>query len=182
MEFYSQGNGESLDFVGYSYFVTDANGAYEGNLLLADEEIERELAKYIPTSTLHAVCDMLRHSIGEVINSNYCGYVGVDMMICQIVSESGEKVYRLHPCVEINLRMNMGVVAHTLRERYVAKGCTGKFMVEYYPTPIALKEAHEQKMNLYPLETDSDGCITRGYLPLTPIGRETQYIGWIMIE
>lgn len=193
MEFYSTGNGDALTFVGYSRFVTDANGAYEGNVLATDEEIERELSTYVSREALHAVCAELQASLTSRIGACYRGYVGVDMMICLTSTDKiehaidshlpfEEQAYALHPCVEVNLRMNMGVVAHIFHERYVASGCRGQFMVEYFPTPEALKEAHRQRTEESPLLLDSDGRIRQGYQPLTPIGRETQYLAWVLIS
>jgi hypothetical protein len=182
MEFYSKGNGDALTFVGYSRFVTDANGAYEGNVLATDEEIERELSAYVSREALHAVCAELQASLTSRIGACYRGYVGVDMMICVVKKENQKWNLYLHPCVEINLRMNMGVVAHIFNERYVASGCRGQFMVEYFPTPEALKEAHRQRTEESPLLLDSDGRIRQGYQPLTPIGRETQYLAWVLIS
>ena len=76
----------------------------------------------------------------------------------------------------------MGVVAHILYERYVAPGYTGRFMVEYYPTPDALREAHQRRTEEYPLQLSHEGRICQGYQPLTPVGKETQYIAWIIID
>lgn len=182
MEFYSAGNGAPLTFVGYSRFVTDANGSYEGNLLMADEEIERELSTYVSREALHSVRAMLQELIGERIGADYRGYVGVDMMVCLVKRENQKWDMCLHPCVEINLRMNMGVVAHIFYERYVAKGCRGRFVVDYYPTPEALREAHRQRMEEAPLQLSPEGRICKGYLPLTPVGRETQYLVWALIS
>ena len=182
MEFYSTGNGDALTFVGYSRFVTDANGAYEGNVLATDEEIEHELSTYVSREALHAVCAELQASLTSRIGACYRGYVGVDMMICVVKKENQKWEMNLHPCVEINLRMNMGVVAHIFHERYVASGCRGQFMVEYFPTPEALKESHRQRTEESPLLLDSDGRIRQGYQPLTPIGRETQYLAWVLIS
>ena len=182
MEFYSAGDGAPLAFVGYSRFVTDANGSYEGNLLMADEEIERELSTYVSREDLHSVRAMLQELIGERIGTDYRGYIGVDMMICHVKRENQKKDMCLHPCVEINLRMNMGVVAHIFYERYVAKGCKGRFVVDYYPTPEALREAHRQRMEEAPLQLSPEGRICKGYLPLTPVGRETQYLVWALIS
>lgn len=178
MEFHSSGDGSPLSFVGYSSFVTDANGSYEGNLLMTDEEIEADLSGYIPRATLHSVRLTLRRLIGERVTPHYTGYVGVDMMICL----DGQGAYRLHPCVEVNLRMNMGVVAHIFHRRYVASGCRGRFMVEYFPTPEALKEAHRRRMEEFPLSLSADGRICQGYHPLTPVGRETQYLVWVLVN
>lgn len=187
MEFYASGDGSQLSFVGYSSFVTDANGSYEGNLLMTDEAIEEELSAYVPRETLHHVRTHLQRAIGERIGAHYRGYIGVDMMICcppfaegQFAMES--EGYRLHPCVEINLRMNMGVVAHIFYERYVAEGCKGRFVVDYYPTPDALREAHARRMEEAPLHLSPEGRICKGYLPLTPIGRETQYLVWALVS
>lgn len=182
MEFYSVGDGAPLTFVGYSRFVTDANGSYEGNLLMADEEIERELSTYVSREALHSVRAMLQELIGERIGADYRGYVGVDMMVCLVKRENQKWDMCLHPCVEINLRMNMGVVAHIFYERYVAKGCRGRFVVDYYPTPEALREAHRQRMEEAPLQLSPEGRICKGYLPLTPVGRETQYLVWALIS
>lgn len=182
MEFYSQGDGSPLSFVGYSRFVTDANGSYEGNLLMTDEAIECELSAHVPREALYAVRTMLQGLIAEHISTHYRGYVGVDMMICLVKRENQKWEMRLHPCVEINLRMNMGVVAHIFYRRHVADGCHGRFMVEYFPTPEALKEAHIRRMEEHPLLLSSDGRIRKGYQPLTPIGRETQYLVWVLVE
>lgn len=182
MEFYSAGDGAPLTFIGYSRFVTDANGSYEGNLLMADEEIERELSTYVSREALHSVRAMLQELIGERIGADYRGYVGVDMMVCLVKRENQKWDMCLHPCVEINLRMNMGVVAHIFYERYVAKGCRGRFVVDYYPTPEALREAHRQRMEEAPLQLSPEGRICKGYLPLTPVGRETQYLVWALIS
>lgn len=195
MEFYSSGDGSPLIFVGYSSFVTDANGAYEGNRMMTDEAIEEDLTAFVPRDTLHQVCTCLQRLIGERVSTLYRGYIGVDMMICRTStnrqeednclapeSDKREEEYRLHPCVEINLRMNMGVVAHILYERYVAPGYTGRFMVEYYPTPDALREAHQRRTEEYPLQLSHEGRICQGYQPLTPVGKETQYIAWIIID
>lgn len=182
MEFYSSGEGESLSFVGYSSFVTDANGAYEGNRLMTDEAIEDELAAFVPRETLLAVRLALQRLIGKRVKGLYCGYIGVDMMICRISSDGEAGDFRLHPCVEVNLRMNMGVVAHIFYERYVKPGCTGRFMVEYFPTPEALREAHARRLAEMPLRLSPEGRICRGYHPLTPVGRETQYLAWASVS
>ncbi len=194
MEFYASGDGSPLSFVGYSSFVTDANGSYEGNLLMTDEAIEEALSAYVPRETLHLVRARLQRVIGERIGVRYRGYIGVDMMICRASSDEVtrhgidssllcvEDEFGLHPCVEINLRMNMGVVAHIFYERYVVKGCKGRFVVDYYPTPDALREAHARRMKESPLQLSPEGRVCKGYLPLTPVGRETQYLVWVLVS
>ncbi len=47
--------------------------------------------------------------LSKSVSSVYKGYLGVDMMICRF-PENEKTAFRIHPCVEINLRMNMGVM------------------------------------------------------------------------
>ena len=42
---------------------------------------------------------------------------------------------RWGPCVEINLRMNMGVVARLIYDNYVCDGVQGRYVIEYYAKP-----------------------------------------------
>lgn len=179
MEFYAEGHDEFLSFVGYSHFTTDANGAYEGNVLMADEGIEDYLSSFVPRETLHDVRRCLSVKLAKELSPHYQGYVGVDMMICH--SDDTPHRYLLHPCVEVNLRMNMGVVSHILYERYVSPKSHGRFMVEYFPSSEVLNEVHKEKLTASPLVFDEDGRILSGYHPLTPVGPQTQYLAYMEI-
>ena len=48
------------------------------------------------------------------------------MMVCR-TQNSG---YAIHPCVEINLRMNMGVVARLIYDNYVCDGVQGRYVID----------------------------------------------------
>lgn len=176
MEFVSNGNGEVL-FVGYSLFFATHTGAYEGNRLLSDEAIEAYLSFYISVSLLAEVRLKL---LGElaIYYADYQGVLGVDMLICR-QEEDGK--YALFPCVEINARMNMGLVSHIIYQRYVAHHHKGKFMIEHHPSTHELIACHESDSRLYPLEV-SDGRVVRGYLPLTPITSESVYRAYLLVE
>jgi hypothetical protein len=103
MEFYLHEG--TVCFVGYSMFSAAASGAYMGNELLSDTRIEEKLGSYVSIELLHR----LRNSLSEKLSSRfplYTGYAGVDMMVCE--TPGG---YCLQPCVEINIRMNMGMVS-----------------------------------------------------------------------
>ena len=93
-------------FDSYSAFLTDADGRYQGNLVLPDEEIEKLMTKYVKKEIVENVRQSLTHNLQRAIAPYYNGPLGVDMMI---VKEEG-RLY-LHPCVEINLRWTMGRVA-----------------------------------------------------------------------
>ena len=93
------------------------------------------------------------------------------MMICRA---SGNYNYQLHPCVEVNLRMNMGVVSHLIFERYVHPQAHGKYIVEYYATDGEALEVHQQYLYIHPLKLQ-DEKLAKGYFSLTPVEKSTRY-------
>ena len=96
-----------VTFEGLSLFFTTPGGVYDGNLI-ASEEVKRSIiARHIPLPLLDAVFDVLCSILRPPFR--YTGLVGVDMMIV----DGG----RLHPCVEVNRRMTMGMVALQLARR-----------------------------------------------------------------
>lgn len=178
MEFYSDGAGE-LTFVGYSLFHTGKSGMYEGNCLLSNGAIRKQLAQYIPLEALMDLENCLRYRLSALVGTVYKGYLGVDMMICRF-PENEKPVFRIHPCVEINLRMNMGVIARFLHDRYVRPGSTGRFVIDYHPSEGEALQEHERMSATYPLES-REGRVYSGYLPLVPVHRRSCYRAWIWV-
>lgn len=159
MEFVcSQGK---VDFAGYSWFFTNEHGAYTGNLLASDEHIETLLSQWINKQDLYAVRASLLEFISENIASKYDGFVGVDMFVfCQ-----NDEIF-LHPCVEFNLRMTMGLVARRFYDNFVEKGRTGRFTVDFAKATNMLFQDCENRKNEKPLDVNQ-GKIHSGYLSLT---------------
>ncbi len=178
MEFYSDGAGE-LTFVGYSLFHTGKSGMYEGNCLLSNEAIRKQLAQYIPLEALMDLENCLKYRLSALVGTVYKGYLGVDMMICRF-PENEKPVFRIHPCVEINLRMNMGVIARFLHDRYVRPGSTGRFVIDYHPSEGEALQEHERMSATYPLES-REGRVYSGYLPLVPVHKRSCYRAWIWV-
>ena len=88
--------------------------------------------------------------------------MGIDMMVCKNLDGD----YFIHPCVEMNWRMNMGVLSHQLTEQFINKDVKATFHVENYPSPQALQEAlSSQKDNIHML--------------LTPIAEKTVSVAYI---
>ena len=169
MEFYSDGQGR-VSFEGYSLFSTTYGGAYGGNRLLADELVEQRMEGYGLGETLHKV----RAKVLEIAachTGSYQGYLGIDMMVCR--EEEADR-YWIHPCVEVNLRMNMGVVALKLRQHLLAPGRMGRLIIDYLPTPGAMYARHVEDEERYPLRVEQ-GRVEEGYLALTPLTRESRY-------
>ncbi|MEG2150318.1 MAG: hypothetical protein RRY36_03750 [Bacteroidaceae bacterium] len=160
MEFRADGKGE-IYFIGYSLFETDSHGTYKGNILASDKEIENRLSTYVSQEQLHKLKVKLVDKLSALLGATYQGYLGVDMMLCEC--KTTPKL-RIHPCVEINLRMNMGIVAHNIYERY---GRTGRFVIDYFPNPADLLKDHQERMQ--------SSSLTGGYLSLTAVNENTNY-------
>lgn len=164
-----------VEFVGYSLFTAE-NGTYSGNLLASDEEIERILSVYVPKDRLAAVkeclCDIMQKQLS---GSGYCGYFGVDMMIY----DNGGG-YRLNPCMEINLRMNMGVVARLFYDRFVGNGCKGVYRVRFFKQAGEALRTHFEMQAAHPLIVEN-GRVLKGYMSLVPVTSGNRYIAYVII-
>lgn len=177
MEFYSDGQGK-LVFTGYSRFTTDAKGRYRGNILVSDAEVEQGLQEYVLLESVVRIRERLQKGLEGIYEGRYTGPVGVDMMVCRL---DGEIPYGIHPHVEVNLRMTMGIVAHHLYDNFVASGSKGIFNVDNYPSAEALRAQHEQDMRDYPLVVEN-GRIISGYLSLVPITPQSKYRAYMRVE
>jgi len=117
-------------FVAFSLFETQATGrAYAGNLLLPQMALRERLTEHIGERALAELIQLHSEYLTEALEgSDYVGYIGIDLFLYE---QGG--VLKLHPCVEINLRTTMGVLAHLAYERYLAPRASGRFLIEYVP-------------------------------------------------
>jgi hypothetical protein len=187
-------------FIGYSLFTTDTHGRYDSNLLLSDADIEARLSAYIPRSVLHDVCHYVETHADLIIpaewdTSRFPITFGIDMMVVkngrqftidnsqltikdlEIGNQNSE--FKLHPCVEINLRCNMGIVAHEVRRHLMAPEATGIYRLALFPDHAALQAFDEKQRALYPA-LYRDGLLVRGYHPLTSIEGDTRHLAYII--
>ncbi len=176
MEFYLDRG--KVSFVGYSLFYTGTGGAYEGSFLLTDKAIESALLCYVSAADLAALRFHLEDKLFRMFSATYIGYIGVDMMIC---SFKEKPQYRIHPCVELNLRMNMGVLARLFYDHYVVQGSIGKFRVQYFSNQGDALRKHEEFQQKYPV-CISGGRLAKGYFSLTPVTIHTQYVATVLLD
>ena len=192
-------------FIGYSLFTTDDHGRYDSNLLLSDADIEARLSESIPCSVLHDVRHFVETHSDLIIpaewdTSRFPITFGIDMMIVNLTGQqptadgqqsthpdgnsqlrTHNSQFKLHPCVEINLRMNMGIIAHEVRRLCLAPGSQGQYRIAIFADNAALMSFHEEQRSRYPVEY-VDGRLVRGYLPLTPIRQATRYLAYVVCE
>lgn len=175
MEFVADGRG-GMSFAGYSLFRTNERGAYVGNWLLSDDGIERHLEQNLPCGLLPQVRESMRRELATRFPT-YAGCLGVDMMVCRWANG-----YAVHPCVEVNLRMSMGMVAARLR-RFLPEGdgCRAWFSVEHCPTPEALLARHAEDEAAFPPWRDGHSVSACCYWPLTPVTPASRYRAFVKV-
>ncbi|MFQ9315126.1 hypothetical protein [uncultured Dysgonomonas sp.] len=175
MEFMADGKG-NIAFAGYSLFYTNAKGGYEANYIGSQESIIEQLSEKISLDLLDSVKKKLIDIMSKKVVTLYNGCIGVDMLI---YLEDNE--YKLHPCVEINMRYNMGFLTCRLYENYIASESYGKFYIDFNPKAEEMYNNHLLMEEKYPIRIEN-GKITSGYLSLCPINRSNRYRAYVLVE
>jgi len=175
MEFLIQ---ESLEttFEGFSLFKNSSKGGYLGNYLDTQENIELKINSFIDSVLLENVKTELKQIIKREFGSFYSGYVGIDMMVYE---EDGKN--KLHPCVEINMRNNMGMVATKISNNFMDSYSYGMFYLDFESNEGKLLENDIEMKKKYPV-VFHNGKIQSGYLSLCPIDKNTKYRAYILVE
>ena len=132
MEFES--TAEGIKYLGISLFLTNLGG-YTGNILASEDYKLQVISQYIPLSVLDKVRVELLKQMKEYLQDTYWGPFGVDMMVV-----NDESHYRLHPCVELNLRRTMGHVALSLQSKFV------------HPMLMSVKYDKGYRLDISPME------------------------------
>lgn len=175
MEFMADGKG-NIGFAGYSLFYTNAKGGYEANYIGSQESIIEQLSEKISLDLLDSVKKKLIDIMSKKVATLYNGCIGVDMLI---YLEDNE--YKLHPCVEINMRYNMGFLTCRLYENYIATQSCGKFYIDFNPKAEEMYNNHLLMEEKHPIRIEN-GRITSGYLSLCPINRSNRYRAYVLVE
>jgi hypothetical protein len=167
--------GKKICFTGYSIFQTNAKGAYENSLLANQKTMEKQITNLIDKYLLQEVQKTLTGILQEMYAPYYIGNLGVDMLVY-----ASENQFRLHPCIEINMRKSMGYLAIRLFENHINPSSQGQFFVEYHKSPQMLNEKHTVFQKQYPLRIENNR-IYSGYLNLCPVTETTNYSAYILI-
>ncbi len=176
MEFESDGKG-SVAYRGLSVFGTAGRGAYTGNLLGPEAFREDFILAHIPSSAFMQVKESLEVALSEIFGYLYAGCIGVDMLLYRRPESPS---WHIHPCVEINMRQTMGMVAVQLSEQFLEEGRTGRFAVDYAGLPGEAQEEDREMRRRHPLVT-AGGKIRSGYLSLCPVSSDTHYRAYVVI-
>lgn len=151
------------DFLGYSLFRTEHYG-YGGNLLMPDDAILSTLSQHIDIQEILQIQTLVRDFLRQHIAPHYDGVAGVDMFVYQ---EDG--AYKLHPFVEVNLRMTMGLAAHEIFRRHCHPEARGTFRLVRGDVETRHGTSLQSEMQL------RDGLWWSGTAVLNPVTEGTEY-------
>ena len=149
-----------VEYLGYSVFETNGNGQYKGSLIRPDlksilpEEHIAEVEEMISISS-NLITESLKNSIYAVCHR---GYLGIDALIF-----TDQNRLIMQPCIEINSRMNMGILAKFI-ENKIHPHATGKFEL-FYGSPGEYLNFAKIQSHLRPPEFQT-GKLYSGFLPL----------------
>lgn len=121
MEF--EATNDKICYLGLSVFEASREGRYAFNYLRSQSELREMILNLLPEGgeyALDSLADIHKELLSTHLQGHYRGFIGIDMMIV----EDG----KIHPCVEINLRMNMGVLAMMLQEHNVTQIDVSKYV------------------------------------------------------
>jgi hypothetical protein len=176
MHFENTPEGETK-FIGYSIFKTNSKGAYKRSILANQNTLERRITTFFgrKKELLLEVQNALIDILEKRYLPHYKGNIGIDMMVYRSNDQ-----FRLHPCVEINMRKSMGYLAIRLFENHLHPEAQGKFTIEYYANPKITCQKHAELQEQYPLVFEN-GLIRSGYRNLCPVTETSNYHAYIIM-
>jgi len=167
---------DKVDFVGYSLFDNDESGTYRAGKLLSNDKIVEFLCskQNLPQEILDRTKDNLLYVLNEMFTPFFgkdweVGYIGIDMMI---VKGNMGKGNSLHPCIEMNLRCTMGVVARL----YFDQNCEENETGEFYITPALEHDI------LVQLDNDLHNIHSKKYHRLSNILPESMFMAYAIFN
>ena len=104
---YNISTGGEVTFLGFSVFVAGENGYYGYNIVKSQADLrDMIISKGCNEDMLNWLIETHRRLLHHGLAHKYSGPVGIDLLL----ANEGNGI-TIHPCIEINLRMNMGILA-----------------------------------------------------------------------
>lgn len=158
-----------ISYLGISNFTTDPKGQYTGNHLNGlPGHIDPEVASFaasVPEFLIQPLIHILEKS---ELAKNYEGNFGVDTLIfydqnCKL---------KINPCLEINLRQNMGLVSLSL-EKIIHPEKKAMFRTYYHPG-ISFYRFKKEMEEKHPAVISQKKLVS-GFFPLTGADENTMF-------
>jgi hypothetical protein len=164
-----------VNYLGHSIFETNSNGQYSGTF------IRPQLNKFINEKNIPELESMIEETANLLKSAletsayavEHRGFLGVDALVFR-----SENHLMMQPCIEINSRMNMGILTMFL-EGVFHREAKGKFKLFYgNPGEFGLFAA-EQIDSAPPIF--KDGLFFSGFLPLVEPTPKTKFGAYVLL-
>ncbi len=169
-------NGKAA-FKGYSIFFNDSHCSFDRCIAAPDEYLKKRIISHLGNSVLiDIVRDALTETLTELIAPHYEGLLGVDMML---YNDNGN--IKINPCVELNLRMTMGIVASAIGNKILSPSSVGSFRIAYHKSPVECNKMVTELMATNPTLIEN-GKLISGFLSLAPVNNNSNYCAYILAQ
>ncbi|HAH22763.1 MAG TPA: hypothetical protein DCL77_03190 [Prolixibacteraceae bacterium] len=164
------------EYLGYSVFETNTNGQYKSSLIRPNMETTHFSETNKDTEL---IINLTASRLGEALKGSiytqlHRGFLGIDALIYK-----DHEGLKMQPCIEINSRMNMGILTIQI-EKNVDPKTTGKYELFYGKRGEFLQFATNCESQ-YPLKM-KNGKLCAGFLPLVEPDGENQFGAYIFLE
>ncbi|MDR2910768.1 MAG: hypothetical protein LBV47_05325 [Bacteroidales bacterium] len=165
-----------ISFIGVSNFFTDYRGQYQGNFIhgIPPNKYDNETIIF-----LKLLSEILVEPITETLENSrmpffYEGNFGVDTLIFR----DEEHRLKVNPCLEINLRQNMGLLALRLG-KLVSPNKPAVYRI-FYRQGKSFLEFKNEMTKKHPPKFVS-GKLDSGFFALTQVQENTQFGAYLLI-
>ena len=167
---------EKIKYLGVSNFITDKKGQYQGNFLNGlPLDLPFQLTEFITSIPETILPPLIKILESSALAKLYEGNFGVDTLIFW----DENKNLKINPCLEINVRQNMGLLSLQL-EKLIYYGIKGIFSTYYDPRKSFFEFARKMETQ-FPL-TITNRKIKKGFFPLTDFNENTMFGAYILID
>ncbi len=173
-QFFAKRNGE-IDFKGISYSINDSKGHFTGGNI-HQTKLRQKINTYLTNNTIDHIAEILIKAIKQISPQQfYEGPFGIDA----IAYLNKDENIKIHPCVDINWRYNMGIL-NLILPGFVYENSTGHWQIgsfneNEWNTFISEKSKNNPlRINHYKIE--------KGFIPLTPVNTNARFGAWMEIE
>lgn len=169
-------SGNSIHFTGISRFMTNSKGQYQGNYLNGwPETFNREEISFAETMAAQLAPQLIDVLEKSNLSTYYEGNFGVDTLI--YTDRKGR--LRINPCLEINVRKNMGMLSLIL-EKKIQTDTKGIYRT-WYDKNNNFSAFSAAMTKVYPPSFKGDK-LTSGFFALTPADINTSFGAYLLVH
>jgi len=165
-----------IEFLGISIFIADKKGQYQGNYLNGlPQNIGSEIVEFQKKAISEILDPLVNILESSELAKNYEGNFGVDTLV---FSDENNNL-KINPCLEINIRQNMGLLSLHL-EKLIAPKKKGIYRMFYEPE-TTFKQFTLEMEKKFPLVISVQKKIESGFVALTEDLNDTLFGSYLLV-